>query len=109
MTSIVDLPGPLAVPAFPPPLLLEPPEERHPDARPATATATRAVTLALRVIMVPNSSLEVIWGLHWPHAGRPLKAGRQKAGFIAGPPVSRRWVASGCSFVALRPMQHHRR
>src|SRR4051812_33388720 len=50
MTSIVDLPGPLAV--APPSLLpLDPPDDRHPEARPATATATRAVTLALRVIM----------------------------------------------------------
>src|SRR6478752_1619584 len=76
MISMVPLPAPAAVPS--PLLPPEVPEDRHPDARPATATAARAVTLALRVIMVPNSSLEVIWGLHWPHAGRPLKAGRQR-------------------------------
>src|SRR6478609_889311 len=48
ITSTVAFPGPEAVasPLVPDPPLLD----RHPDARPATATATRAVTLALRVI-----------------------------------------------------------
>jgi hypothetical protein len=52
------------------------------------------VTLALRVIIIPNSSFGGDLGASSAHVGWPLPAGRQKNRHRRRPSGSRRWVAS---------------